>query len=84
MTVISVPALAIGMEDEMHIKKQTVAAPLLTHGQLQRELAYRVAMATLKDMRAAGLISGREFVRSEQFIAERFSPVWGGLYPNSG
>ena len=48
------------------------------------DLACGEQMATLKDMRAAGLVSGREFVRSAQFIAERFSPVWGGLYPNSG
>ena len=54
MAVISVPALAIGMEDEMHIKRQTVAAPLLTHGQLQRELAYRVAMGIPKRFVDAG------------------------------
>ena len=69
----------------MHrIEKKVAGAPCLTHEQLQRELTYRAAMAVLKDLRNAGLVTGREFVRWSQVFAERFSPVWGGLYQNRG
>ena len=56
----------------------------MTHEQLQRELTYRTSMAVLRNLRNAGLVTGREFVRLSQFLAERFSPVWGDLYQNHG
>ena len=69
----------------MHrIEKKVAGAPCLTHEQRQRELTYRAAMAVLKDLRNAGLVTSREFVRWSQVFAERFSPVWGGLYQDHG
>lgn len=64
--------------------EKTADVPLLTHDQLQRELTYRASMAILRDLRDAGLVNGKEFVRTSQFLAKRFSPVWGGLYQNHG
>lgn len=64
--------------------EKTAGVPLLTHDQLQRELTYRASMAILRDLRDAGLMNGRQFVRTSQFLAERFSPVWGGLYQDHG
>ena len=64
--------------------EKAIYAPFLTHDQLQRELTYRVSIAILRDLRDAGLVNGKEFVRLSQFLAERFSPVWGDLYQNHG
>ena len=68
----------------MHRIEKVAGAPMLTHEQLQRELTYRTSMAVLKDLRNAGLVTGREFVKWSQVFAERFSPVWGGLYQDHG
>ena len=68
----------------MHGTEQRMGAPMLTHEQLQRELTYRTSMAVLRNLRNAGLVTGREFVRLSQFLADRFSPVWGDLYQNHG
>lgn len=68
----------------MHGTEQRMGAPMLTHDQLQRELTYRASMAILRALREAGLVNSKEFVSTSQFLAERFSPVWGGLYQNHG
>ena len=65
-------------------KCDAIGKGMLTHEQLQRELTYRTSMAVLRNLRNAGLVTGREFVRLSQFLAERFSPVWGDLYQNHG
>ena len=82
--VTSTAALESSEEADMHGTEQRMGAPMLTHEQLQRELTYRTSMAVLRDLRNAGLVTGREFVRLSQFLAERFSPVWGDLYQNHG
>lgn len=84
MRVTSTAALERGKEAEMHRIEKVAGAPMLTHEQLQRELTYRTSMAVLRNLRNAGLVTGREFVRLSQFLAERFSPVWGDLYQNHG
>ena len=71
-------------EAEMRSLDKAICSPLLTHDQLQRELTYRFSIAILRDLRDAGLLNGKEFVRTSQFLAERFSPVWGGLYQDHG
>ena len=82
--VTSTAALESSEEADMHGTEQRMGAPMLTHEQLQRELTYRTSMAVLRNLRNAGLVTGREFVRLSQFLAERFSPVWGDLYQNHG
>lgn len=54
----------------MHGTEQRMGAPMLTHEQLQRELTYRTSMAVLRDLRNAGLVTGREYAR----ISPRGSP----------
>lgn len=71
-------------EAEMRSMDKAICSPLLTHDQLQRELTYRASMAILRNLREAGLINGKELGGTSQFLAERFSPVWGGLYQNHG
>lgn len=71
-------------EAEMRSMDKAICSPLLTHDQLQRELTYRFSIAILRDLRDVGLLNGKEFVRTSQFLAERFSPVWGGLYQDHG
>lgn len=68
----------------MRSMDKAICSPLLTHDQLQRELTYRFSIAILRDLRDEGLLNGKEFVRTSQFLAERFSPVWGGLYQDHG
>lgn len=60
--------------------QQNTDAPLLTHDQLQRELSYRAALSILRQMLDADLITQKEFVTIAPTLAEKFSPVWGGLY----
>lgn len=57
-------------------------APLLSHDQLQRELAYRTSIALVRSLLNEGLISGSEFHAVQSKLAAQFSPVWGGLYQN--
>ena len=84
MPVISTAGLRRREEAGTHSMEKAIYAPFLTHDQLQRELTYRVSIAILRDLRDAGLVNGKEFVRTSQFLAERFSPVWGGLYQDHG
>ena len=64
----------------MHGTEQRMGAPMLTHEQLQRELAYRdLHGGSSKTCATAGLVTGREFVRLSQFLAERFSPCLGRI-----
>ena len=84
MPVISTAGLRRREEAGTHSMEKAIYAPFLTHDQLQRELTYRVSIAILRDLRDAGLVNGKEFVRTSQFLAERFSPVWGDLYQNHG
>ena len=58
--------------------------PMLTHDQFQRELSYRTALSAAKRLLNKEIITRREFVRIDTFLRRKFSPVWGGLYPDNG
>lgn len=58
--------------------------PMLTHDQFQRELSYRAAISVARRLLENKLITQREFVRIDTFLRRKFSPVWGGLYPDNG
>ena len=66
--------------DNVHERGKT---PLLSHEQLQRELSYRTSVALVRSVLNAGLISGSEFDAVQLKLAEKFSPIWGGLYQNN-
>ena len=66
-------------KDNVHETGQT---PLLSHDQLQRELAYRSSIALVRSLLNEALISGSEFHAVQSKLAAQFSPVWGGLYQN--
>ena len=58
--------------------------PMLTHDQFQRELSYRAAISVARQLLENKLITRREFVRIDAVLRRKFSPVWGGLYPDNG
>lgn len=58
--------------------------PMLTHDQFQRELSYRAAISAARRLLTEETITRREFVRIDAFLRQKFSPVWGGLYPDNG
>lgn len=72
------------MQDNRLHESVTNPKPLLSPAQFQRELSYRAAMAVIRRMLREGLITLCEFVRIRPILAEKFSPVWGGLYPKDG
>ena len=57
---------------------------MLTHDQFQRELSYRAALSVARRLLENKLIARKEFVRIDAFLRRKFSPVWGGLYPDNG
>lgn len=58
--------------------------PMLTLDQFQRELSYRTAISVARRLQTEEIITRREFVRIDTFLRRKFSPVWGGLYPDNG
>ena len=58
--------------------------PMLTHDQFQRELSYRAAISVARRLLENKLITRKEFVRIDAVLRRKFSPVWGGLYPDHG
>ena len=58
--------------------------PMLTRDQFQRELYYRAAISAARRLQTEEIITRREFVRIDAFLRRKFSPVWGGLYPDNG
>lgn len=58
--------------------------PMLTLDQFQRELPYRAAISVARRLQTEEIITRREFVRIDTFLRRKFSPVWGGLYPDNG
>ncbi len=58
--------------------------PMLTHDQFQRELSYRAAISVARRLLENKLITRKEFVRIDAVLHRKFSPVWGGLYPDNG
>ena len=58
--------------------------PMLTHDQFQRELSYRAAISVAWRLLENKLITQKEFVRIDAVLRRKFSPVWGGLYPDNG
>ena len=58
--------------------------PMLTRDQFQRELSYRAALSVARRLLENKLIARKEFVRIDAFLRRKFSPVWGGLYPDNG
>ena len=58
--------------------------PMLTLDQFQRELSYRAALSVARRLQTEEIITRREFVRIDTFLRRKFSPVWGGLYPDNG
>lgn len=58
--------------------------PMLTHDQFQRELSYRTAISVARRLLENKLITQKEFVRIDAVLRRKFSPVWGGLYPDNG
>ena len=58
--------------------------PMLTHDQFQRELSYRAAISVARRLLENKLITQKEFVRIYAVLRRKFSPVWGGLYPDNG
>ena len=57
---------------------------MLTHDQFQRELSYRAALSVVRRLLENKLITRKEFVRIDAVLRRKFSPVWGGLYPDNG
>lgn len=58
--------------------------PMLTHDQFQRELSYRAAISVARRLLENKLITRKKFVRIDAVLRRKFSPVWGGLYPDNG
>ena len=58
--------------------------PMLTLDQFQRELSYRAAISAARRLQTEEIITRRDFVRIDAFLRRKFSPVWGGLYPDNG
>ena len=58
--------------------------PMLTHDQFQRELSYRAAISVARRLLENKLITRKEFMRIDAVLRRKFSPVWGGLYPDNG
>ena len=58
--------------------------PMLTLDQFQRELSYRTALSAARRLLTEEIITRRDFVRIDTFLRRKFSPVWGGLYPDNG
>ena len=58
--------------------------PMLTRDQFQRELSYRTALSAARRLLENKLIARKEFVRIDAVLRRKFSPVWGGLYPDNG
>ena len=58
--------------------------PMLTRDQFQRELSYRAALSVARRLLENKLIARKEFVRIDAVLRRKFSPVWGGLYPDKG
>ena len=58
--------------------------PMLTHDQFQRELSYRAAISVARRLLENKLITRKEFVRIDAVLRRKFSPGWGGLYPDNG
>ena len=58
--------------------------PMLTHDQFQRELSYRAAISVARRLLENKLITRKEFLRIDAVLRRKFSPVWGGLYPDNG
>lgn len=58
--------------------------PMLTHDQFQRELSYRAALSVARRLLENKLITRKKFVRIDAVLRRKFSPVWGGLYPDNG
>ena len=58
--------------------------PMLTNDQFQRELSYRAALSVVRRLLENKLITRKEFVRIDAVLRRKFSPVWGGLYPDNG
>ena len=58
--------------------------PMLTHDQFQRELSYRAALSVARRLLENKLVTRKEFVRIDAVLRRKFSPVWGGLYPDNG
>ena len=58
--------------------------PMLTRDQFQRELSYRAAISVARRLLENKLITQKEFVRIDAVLRRKFSPVWGGLYPDNG
>ena len=58
--------------------------PMLTHDQFQRELSYRAAISVARRLLENKLITQKEFVRIDAVLRRKFSPAWGGLYPDNG
>ena len=58
--------------------------PMLTHDQFQRELSYRAVLSVARRLLENKLITRKEFVRIDAVLRRKFSPVWGGLYPDNG
>lgn len=66
-----------------HLEKAEPLVPLLTKEQFERELNYRAVLSIARQMREDGLVTPGEFVQIDTFLRRKFSPVWGGLYPNN-
>ena len=66
-----------------HLEKAEPLVPLLTKEQFERELNYRAVLSIARQMREDGLVTPGEFVQIDRFLRRKFSPVWGGLYPNN-
>ena len=58
--------------------------PMLTLDQFQRELSYRTVLSIARPLLENKLITRKEFVRIDAVLRRKFSPVWGGLYPDNG
>ena len=53
---------------------------MMTRAQMERETEYRAALAIIVEWRSRNLIDEKEFVRTEQLLAEKLSPVWSRLF----
>ena len=54
-------------------------AATLTQEQFERETGYRTAQSIMRNLRAQGLLTDREYRQAELILVQKVPPVWAGL-----
>jgi len=51
----------------------------MTEYQFDSEIKYMTAISVAKEMLAAGVISGDDYLKIEMFFTQKFKPVFAGI-----